>query len=630
VLLLIAGAWPALGDQLKVLHGHVPPTVHTLAPEARLAATNQLRLAIGISLRDPAGLQNFVAQVSNPASPNFRHFLTREQLTSRFGPTEQDYEAVKNFALSNGLAIAVCHSNRLLLDVTGPASGIEKAFHVTLWKYRHPTEARDFFAPSTEPMVEVSLPIADVEGLTDFWRPHPRLIKKQMRSVPKIAANGSAPDGSGDLFGDDFRNAYVPGTTLTGAGQSVGLLEFDGYFASDISLYATRAGNGRTNIVVTPVLLDGYDGTPSTGADGGEGEVELDIEMAMAIAPGLSNIVSFEAGEEGNPNDLLNAMLASSNVLNLNCCWGWSGGPSQTTDAIFESMDAVGQSFFNASGDSGAFTSGAHSVNGVDNTSQFNAPSSNPYITQVGGTTLELNNNGTAWGSEVVWPFSSGGVSSYYHIPTWQTNVSDMASRGGSTKFRNIPDVAANANNVYEIYNNDDTEDADDTEGTSCATPLWAGFAALVNELSATNGGPVLGFVNPALYVIAARTNYLACFHDITSGNNTWSESPKHFYAKVNYDLCTGLGAIQGTNLINALASPIPGPSFMPPVRNGLKVVISWNTVAGHYYQVQYSDRPDPTNWINLGRTTNASRAITSIIDSGTNSQRFYRVILIR
>ncbi len=627
-ILFLGGIWPVLGENLKILRGHVPQAAYILAPKTRLAATNQLRLAIGISLRDPAGLENFVAQVSDPASPNFRRYLTREQLTSRFGPTEQDYEAVKNFASASGLAISVSHSNRLVLDVTGPASAIEKAFHVTLWKYRHPAEPRDFFAPSAEPMVDASLPIADVEGLTDFWRPHPRLVKRPRTMMPKIAASGTAPDGSGDLFGDDFRNAYVPGTSLTGAGQSVGLLEFDGYFTNDIYLYASAAGNGRTNIIIEPVLLDGYDGTPSTGPDGNEVEVELDIEMAMAIAPGLSKIVSYEAGSNGEPNDILSAMLDNTNVVNLDCCWGWGGGPTNTTDAILESMVAVGQSFFDASGDGGAYTTGVNSDNGVDNPTLANAPSSNPYMTQVGGTTLKLNSPGASWKSEVVWDFSGGGISSYYKIPAWQTNVNHLVNRGGSTRFRNIPDVAANANNVYEIYNNDDTNDADDVQGTSCAAPLWAGFAALANEESAANGGPNIGFINPALYTIAAGNNYLSCFHDITSGNNTWYGSTKLFYAATNYDLCTGLGAIGGTNLINALASPVPPPAFLPPGRKSNRLVLSWTTVRGQAYQLQYVDEPGSTNWINLGPVTNASGAVASIIDPLTNSQRFYRVIL--
>ena len=100
--------------------------------------------------------------------------------------------------------------------------------------------------------------------------------------------NRFAPDGSGSYFGDDFRNAYVPGMTLTGAGQTVGLLQFDGYYSNDIAAYAAAAGNGRTNIVIQTVLLDGFNGAPTTGANSGNGEVSLDIEMAMAMAPGLS------------------------------------------------------------------------------------------------------------------------------------------------------------------------------------------------------------------------------------------------------------------------------------------------------------------------------------------------------
>jgi subtilase family serine protease len=638
---LLCGFCSAFGADLKVLPGHVPALVSSLAPKGRLAATNQLRLAIGLPLRDRAGLETFVAQVSDPASPIFRHFLTREELTARFGPTVEDYEAVKNFARTNGLAIAGTFDNRLVLDVTGPAEAVEKAFHITLRTYRHPTEARDFFAPGTEPAVDAALPVVDVLGLNNLWRPQPkRRHGKAGHASPKF---GTAPDGSGDWFGNDFRNAYVPGTTLTGAGQSVGLMEFDGFFANDISNYARLAGNGRTNIVIETILLDGYDGKPSTGIDGGEGEVELDIEMAMAIAPGLATIVSFEAGEEGNQNDVLNSMLANSNVVNLSCSWGWEGGPSTTTDGIFLMMDGVGQTFFNASGDNQAFTPGANSVNGVDNPNIDNAPSSDPYITQVGGTTLVTNSAGTSWAGEIVWNWaverddpqtgSSGGISTYYLIPDWQTNVSNMAARGGSTSHRNIPDVAANADNVYEIYNNGNDEDGafDDNAGTSCAAPLWAGFMALVSQQSVANGGQAAaGFINPALYAIGAGSNYAACFHDITSGNNTWSRSTTLFYATNNYDLCTGLGSMNGTNLINALAAPpIPAPSFLPPAPGAHGFTLTWRTVAKISYQVQYISNLGTTNWSNFGSAITASNSTTSVSDSFTNSYRFYRVLAL-
>jgi len=624
------------GADLRVLPGHVPKVVAGLTPTGRPAATKVLRLAIGLPLRDPAGLANFVAQVADPTSPGYRQYLSREELTARFGPTAADYEGVKEFARTNGLTIAGTTANRLILDVTGPVAAVERAFHLTLHTYRHPTEARDFYAPDTELTVAATLRVADVQGLSDFWRPRPRRV--QGRQAQVRPQTGTAPDGKGSLFGNDFRNAYVPGTTLTGAGQSVGLLEFDGYFANDIFNYAKGAGNGRTNIVIQTVLLDGYNGVASTGANGGEAEVELDIEMAMAMAPGLAKIVSFEGGPNGDQNDILNAMLASSNVLNLSCSWGW-GGPSATTDAIFESMDAVGQTFFNASGDNQAFTAGASSPNGVDNPNLANAPSSNPYITQVGGTTLQMNGAGVSWASEIVWNWatemgatqvgSSGGISSYYPIPSWQTNVSHLANRGGSTSFRNIPDVAAAADNVYVIYDNGNNRGNvyDDNAGTSCAAPLWAGFMALVNQQSAADGGKSAGFINPALYALAVRTNYAAYYHDVTVGSNTWSGSANLFYATNNYDLCTGLGTMNGPNLINALAAPLSAPNFLTEARGTGGFTLTWRTVTSNYYQLQYTANLVPANWTNLGPAIMATGATAAKFDSFTNTRRFYRVV---
>jgi subtilase family serine protease len=596
-IILLCGNFPALGADLKVLPGHVPKVLSSLTPKGRLAATNELWLAIGLPLRDRAGLENFVAQVSDPASPNFRHFLTREELTARFGPTEQDYEAIKNFTRTNGLAIAVAYDNRLVLDVTGPAAAVEKAFHITLRTYRHPTEARDFFAPDTEPMVDANLPVLEIEGLNNFSRPHPKRTDRHVQlGTPK---KGSSPDGNGDIFGDDFRNAYVPGTTLTGAGQSVGLFEWDGSYSNSVAAYAKAAGGGRTNIVIQYVLIHNFNGQPTSS---GEPEVDMDIEMAMAIAPGLSKIVVFE----GNPNinspiSILNTMAASNSIMNLSCSWGWSPSdvPYTNTDAVFLEMAAQGQSFFNASGDSGAFTTGSSSTNGVDNPSKYNLPSSDPYITQVGGTILNMNGSGTSWNSELVWndgvnakgthfnnSATSGGISSYYSIPTWQTNISNMVGRGGSASFRNIPDVAACADYIYEILGKNATPD-DSGGGTSAAAPLWAGFMALVNQRLAANGQPSAGFINPALYAIAARTNYTAYFHDVTSGSNTWSESPNLFYATNGYDLCTGLGTMNGTNLINALTVPLT-VNLLIPHTVGTNFQFQFLSQVGFTHAVQY------------------------------------------
>jgi subtilase family serine protease len=560
---LLCGMVTAFGAGWKVLPGHVPPLVRRLTAIGRLPATQQLRLAIGLPLRNTTGLNNFLAQLYDPASPNFRRFLTPEEFTVRFGPTEQDYEAVENFARSNGLTVTATYGNRLVLDVAGPAGAVEKAFHVTLRIYRHPTGARDFYAPDTEPTVDAALPVADIQGLSDFSRPHPRLHRMDAAVAAKAAPKGgSAPDGSGNYFGNDFRNAYAPDTALTGAGQTVGMFEADGYYSNDIVAYATAAGNGRTSIPIQTVLLDSFNGVPTTGPDSGNPEVSLDIEMAMSMAPGLAKIIVYEGNpDKFIPNDILNAMLDGSNtVKNLTSSWGWNGGPTNTTDAIFMGMDAVGQSFFNASGDSDAYTTGATSVNGVDNTSLDNTPASNPYITQVGGTTLTTGPN-TAYISETVWNWnydssagryvgSSGGISSYYSIPSWQTNV-NVTAGGGSASFRNIPDVALTADNIFVDYGNGSSGEFG---GTSCASQLWGGFMALVNQQAAINNETGLGLVNPAIYAIAAGPDHAICFYDVTTGSNTWPSSPYLFYATNGYDLCTGLGTPSGQNLINALA----------------------------------------------------------------------------
>ena len=538
----------------QYLSGHVPKIVSRLQPTGRFPGTNRLHLAIGLPLRNPEALAQLLQQLYDSASPQYRQYLTPEQFTEQFGPTDADYQKVIAFARANGLTVAATHGNRLLLDVSGPAANIEQAFHLTLNVYRHPTENRTFFAPATEPSVDGDLPILDVSGLNDYARPHPRnlLIRPSSKTAAVEPRTGSGPNG--EYFGNDFRTAYAPGTALKGSGQVVGLVEFDGYYLADITQYEGHAG--LASVPLQNVLLDGFNGKPTTDASA-VGEVSLDIEMAIAMAPGLAKVVVFEGDPiTFIPNDVLNRMAASNSIKQLSCSWGWSGGPDGTTDNIFQQMAAQGQTFLNASGDTDAFTTSASSANGVDNPSLANAPSSSPYITQVGGTTLSTT-SGAGWSSETVWNWgggtgSSGGISSYYSIPSWQQGINTTTNHVSTTR-RNIPDVALTADEIYVYYNNGDTGAFG---GTSCATPLWAGFIALVNQQAMANGKPVVGFINPAIYTIGKGPNYAACFHDITTGNNTWSGSRTNYYATSSYDLCTGWGTPNGTNLINALAIP--------------------------------------------------------------------------
>ena len=228
-----------------MLRGHVPPAIARfhLQPLRDLPATNRLNLAIELPLRNQGALDKLLQEIYDPASTNYHRYLTPQEFTEKFGPTEQDYDAVINFAKTNGLTVTATYPNRVLLDVGGSAATVEKVFHVAFRIYRHPVESRNFFAPDSEPSVDLNVPISHVSGLDNFTIPRPAIIKKNSlknNSPGATPASGSGPIGL--YMGNDFRAAYAPGVTLNGAGQTVALLELDGYYTNDIATYESMAG----------------------------------------------------------------------------------------------------------------------------------------------------------------------------------------------------------------------------------------------------------------------------------------------------------------------------------------------------------------------------------------------------
>jgi hypothetical protein len=549
----------AQGVGRQMLRDHVPSAVARfhLQPTNLLPATNRLNLAIGLPLRNQDALQKLLAEIYDPASTNYHRYLTPEQFAARFGPTEQDYQSLIAFATTNGLTVTATYPNRALLDVSGSAATVDKVFHVTLRVYPHPTENRAFYAPDAEPSIDFSLPVLHVSGLDNFSIPQPAVLKKNPlkdRAPGAIpAAGGSGPGSS--FMGTDFRASYAPGVTLDGAGQQVGLLEFDGYLKSDITNYENQAG--LPHVPLVNVLVDpSFNGTPSSD----DTEVCLDIEMAISMATNLAAVVVFEAGlTTGNFDSLLASMAASNQIKQFSSSWFINSATDPNADQIFTNMAVQGQSFFQASGDGDAWVN------------RIWVPAASPYITCVGGTTLTMNGSGALYGSETVWNLgndnntvwgqingngysgSGGGVSTNYPIPSWQQGI-NMVTNQGSTTWRNIPDVALTADNIFVVANNGQSYSS--VGGTSAAAPLWAGFCALANQQAALLGKPAVGFLNPALYAIGKGPNHASAFHDITIGNNFSGVSPTNYPAVSGFDLCTGWGTPSGQNLINALVPP--------------------------------------------------------------------------
>ena len=384
LLLLLSLVHPGLawGQNRQILSGHVVAASRYLVPVDRLPGSQRLSLVIGLPLRNPEELGRLLAELYDPGSPQYRHFLTPEAFAQQFGPSEEDYEAVIRYATARGFQVTGRHPNRTLIDVAGSVADIEAAFHLTLRVYPLPDKARTFFAPDTEPSLDLAVPVRAISGLDNYVLPRPAGLKA--RSTLELGSGpgtGSGPGGS--YMGYDFRAAYVPGVTLPGTGQAVGLVEFDGYYADDIASYAAQAG--LPGVMLTNVLIDGFDGVPGPNDD----EVSLDIEMAISMAPGLSNVIVYQTGVTNSPNDLLNRMATDNMAKQLSASWLYQ--TDTNTIAIFLQFAAQGQSFFNASGDADAYTSAVPT------------PAADTNITIVGGTTLTTSGPGGGWVSEVVW-----------------------------------------------------------------------------------------------------------------------------------------------------------------------------------------------------------------------------------
>lgn len=528
---LFLAAATVQAEQRPTMTSHVPEAVSSgLAPlVGRLPSEQHLSVPISLPLRNEAELDNLLQQLYDPQSASFHHYLSVQEFTSRFGPAAADYAAVINFAHANGLDVVDIAANRMIVDVEGPAANIESAFHVSLGVYQHPTESRTFYAPDREPTVDLDVPLLHVSGLDNFSLPHAKNIRSsQQPSGGSSKTTGSGPNG--DFIGSDMRAAYYGSGPLTGAGQSVGLFEFAGYQLSDVIAYF-KAVNQPLKVPVRGVSVNGARlNCPPQSCD--DSEQALDIEMAISMAPGLSQVVVYV----GNSDPAIFNKMASDNTSKqLSCSWGWSDNES-VLDPIFKEFAAQGQSLFVATGDNGSGTPG-----------DVVWPSDDPYVTAVGGTDLTTNGPGGSWKSETGWNGSAGSPSKNgIPIPSYQQLPGVInSSNGGSTTLRNYPDVAAEANtNQYSCF---DGGCFGGNGGTSYAAPQWAGLTAMANQKAVARGGTALGFLNPALYAIGVGSSYDSDFHDIVSGSNG------KYSAVTGYDLVTGWGSPDGPSLINAL-----------------------------------------------------------------------------
>jgi subtilase family serine protease len=523
--------------QFMTHHVNAAVSQATAQQVGSLPASQLMSINVVLPIRNQAGLDQFLADIANPMSMQYQQYISPEEFTARFGPTQTDYNTVVHYLKQYGFTVTGGSLESRDVQAVGPVSAVEAAFNVKMHTYQHPTENRIFYSADREPTTSLAIPLWHVSGLNNFSIPHPLFVKRSdhPEAVVSNATTGSGPSAS--FLGSDMRAAYYAGTALTGSGQTLGLFEYEGINTSDVQLYYTGAKQTNPN----NLKVVSTDGT-ATNCSGSCTDIEqtIDTTQAQGMAPKLSQVTMYVGSTD---SAIIGAMVTDADgplPQTISCSWGWTPDDPSTLNPYWEQMQAQGQTFFVASGDNGNWSS-----------SNYPWPAESPLVIAVGGTDVTTASAGGAWKSETAWANSGGGVSpDDLAIPSYQ-QISGVinSSNKGSTKYRNGPDVSANANYTYYACGNGSCT-ANEYGGTSFAAPLWAAYMALANQQAKTNGKAYLGTFNATVYAEnesggKLTSTYTANFHDITSG------TVGKYSAVTGYDLVTGWGSMKGAGLIN-------------------------------------------------------------------------------
>src|SRR5262245_42531968 len=514
--------------------GSVSPLVAQATDLGPAPASETHRIVVALALRERDALDDFLRDVADPASPRYRRFLTPEEFNARYAPKAANEQELVAYLEQNGLRVSERFPNRLLVGATGSAGAIEQAFGITLHHVR--LGGRDHFAAFEEPRFPAHLAdvLIGIFGLDDLSEMHPRARSTGPVPAPQASIGGSCCS----LSPNDLAIFYDRNTSPNGAGQTIAIA--GAYAWKDSNNVNFDAHWGLAQLPTGSAQI-------CTGAGNPQGcrfnqqqsiEVALDVEYAHGTAPGAVVLNYMSASTAFSDFAVAYNRIVTDNPGHIvttswgACEAGISSSTQTANDQIFASGNAIGQSWFAASGDAGSRD--CQNLLGVDH------PANSPHVIGVGGTSPTCNGGMTAgnpacagYGSESGWSGSGGGVSSLFPRPSWQAGCGVPA---GAERL--VPDVALEADSSpgnyvlksgfwYVVY------------GTSGAAPQWAGSFALLNEAI---GGSGLGDPGALLYSLCGTNAY----HDIATGSNG------DYSATSGYDLVTGLGTIDTANFMAA------------------------------------------------------------------------------
>ena len=470
--------------------------------------------------------------------------VSRADYARLYGADLSVAKQVEAFASAYDLSIVERSLARRSVLLRGTVAQMERAFGVVLSNYQAADgtvfRGRTGFVNVPVELVDV---IEGVFGLDN--RPQARAHFQVYKPE-----NGThiAPLATGTSFTPpQLARLYNYPTGVTGKGQCIAIIELGGGFRkADITTYF--AGLGLKPPTVVAVSIDGGHNAPST-ANGADGEVMLDIEVAGGVAPGATIVVYFAPNTDQGFLDAITTAMHDTkykpSVISIS--WGaaeksWTPQALTSFNQAFQAAAALGITVCAAAGDTGSDDSVG------DGKAHVDFPSSSPYVLACGGTKLTASGNSVT--DEVVWHESKtsatgGGISDVFDLPTYQQASHVPASVNDKTRIgRGVPDVAAVADPATGYAVRVDGSNLV-IGGTSAVSPLMAGLIALINQ---QRGKPV-GFIHPLIYANPKA------FRDITQGNNNTVTGNKGYSAAAGWDACTGLGVADGKQVATVLSN---------------------------------------------------------------------------
>jgi hypothetical protein len=494
-----------------------------------------LRLAFGLQPPHPVEEELFLQELTNPASPQFRRFLTADEWNARFAPTVQDEDAVLTWARSQGLRITQRWPNRLLVDVEATVDTIEKALNVTINNYA--LDGYTYFSNEREPSIPANLAllVRSIGGLNNLpemqpanvhgkqppgpiYRPGPVVGVGHSRRADgdraKLPAPSNANEGPAPNFTNNFldptdiytSNAYNY-TALQNQGHCCNPFHDAGGSPPESSIALATFGNLRFNGTDFPDMLGFHNQYPylaynvttitvnggpaactvtATQSCANDGETALDAEWSTATSNSFGSFLDtahvYVYQSSGSAEDMYNAMLNDGHARIFSTSWSCtenagcaSSSTMDTRHNIFNAMAGQGWTMMTASGDRGATDDCS--------TTSVSYPASDPDVIGVGGTLLTLFNDGT-FSSEVSWTGgtsanscsgnnggSGGGCSAHFSAPNFQSGSSQVCGSGS----RSVPDISLNAAAGQNYFFNGSLSGVG---GTSISSPMLAGFFA--------------------------------------------------------------------------------------------------------------------------------------------------------